>query len=202
MRQEAPATRRNRKPILDVLRRVFPSSGIALEVASGSGEHAVFFGEALAPLRWQPTDVEHTAIASIDAWREHAGFDNVLRALQLDVTSTRLEAFDGVMFYDAMFCANLIHIAPWNACEGLMRVAGSVLRPGAPLVLYGPFKVDGAHTAPSNEDFDVWLKQQNVAYGVRDFERVVSSAVERGLTFNERIVMPANNFCLVFQRAG
>ena len=136
-RLSSPAAQRNRGPILEVLRRVLPSSGRALEVASGSGEHVVFFAKALPDLVWQPSDPDPAALDSIRAWIAHAGLSNILPPLVLDVTRARWAySIDAV---DAVVCINMIHIAPWEACLGLFYGCEALLSPGAPLVLYGPF---------------------------------------------------------------
>jgi hypothetical protein len=193
-RRYAPATQRNREPILDVLRRVLPAEGTVLEVASGSGEHAAFFARALPHLRWQPSDHDAEARASIAVWC--AGIPNVRAPLALDASS---DAWP-LAHADAVVCINMVHIAPWQACEGLMRGAGRLLAAGGVLCLYGPYRVEGAHTAPSNASFDEGLRRQDPAWGVRDLEAVVACAAASGLGFRERVSMPANNLSLVFRR--
>ena len=193
-RRHAGATQRNRVPILDVLRRVLPAGALVLEVASGTGEHALFFAQSLPEIRWQPSDVDAAARASIAAWC--ADVPNVRAPLAVDVTDETWP-IDGA---DAVVCINMIHIAPWPACEGLMRGASRVLRAGGVLYLYGPYRVGGAHTAPSNTAFDERLRGENPAWGVRDFEAVVACAEAEGLRLAERVPMPANNFSLVFRR--
>src|SRR5262245_17571049 len=169
-RRYAGATQRNRVPILDVLRRVLPTDALVLEVASGTGEHALFFAQSLPGIRWQPSDVDAAARASIAAWC--VDVPNVRAPLALDVTE-EVWPIDGA---DAVVCINMIHIAPWPVCEGLMRGAGRILRPGGVLFLYGPYRVGGAHTAPSNVAFDERLRSENPAWGVRDLEAVVACA--------------------------
>jgi SAM-dependent methyltransferase len=190
------ATERNRDPILDVLRRVLPREGVVLEIASGSGEHAVHFARHLTALTWAPTDLEDAHLASIDAWRASEGLPNVEAARRLDVHATRwpLERAD------AIFCANLIHIAPWSACLALLDGAARILPPGGRLVLYGPYRRGGAHTAPSNEAFDASLRARDARWGVRDLEEVATCAAERGLVLCETIAMPANNLTVVLAR--
>jgi SAM-dependent methyltransferase len=197
-RQFAPATERNRDPIAEVLHphvAPFTEPVDVLEIASGSGEHAVYFAKRYPRARWQPTDRDADALASIDAWREEQGLENVLPALRLDVEGAWP---DGQ--YDLIFCANMIHIAPWSATLGLMRGAGLTLRPRGVMVTYGPYRVNGQHTSPSNERFEDWLKARNEAYGVRDVDDVANAAAEHGLKLVERIPMPANNFCLRFTK--
>jgi SAM-dependent methyltransferase len=197
-RQHAPATARNRDPILGVLRRALPPSGCVLEVASGTGEHAAYFAAALPHLTWQPSDPEPHARASIDAWAAHAGVPNLRPALALDARAQAWPVDDA----DAVVCINMIHIAPWEACEGLMAGAGRLLAPGQALITYGPYKVDGTHTAPSNESFDASLRARDPRWGVRDVDEVSTAAARHDLHLVERAPMPANNFCLVFQRGA
>lgn len=207
-KRHAPATARNRKPILDVLRAVLPQRGRVLEIAAGSGEHAVYFAGALPGIIWQPTDTDPDCLASIDAWAAEAGLANLRPASRLDVVDGPWPAAkgddldtapDSGTFFDAMFCCNLVHIAPWAACEGLMAVAGRVLKPDGLLVLYGPFAVDGCHTAPTNAAFDASLRAQDPEWGVRDVADVAAEAARHGLELEQRIAMPANNFTLVFR---
>jgi len=195
-KQHAPATARNRGPLLEVLRRLLPESGALLEVASGSGEHACHFAEALPGWTWQPTDADAAALDSIEAHRRSAGFSNLLPALGLDVTTEDWPNIE----VDAILCVNMIHIAPWRCCEGLLRGASSVLKLAAPLILYGPFKRDGAHTAPSNEAFDLSLRRQNPEWGVRAIEDVAAAGTGLGLRLDGIVDMPSNNFCVVLRR--
>src|SRR5580700_5645606 len=153
-RLHRPHVARNREPILEVLRRVLPPQGLVLEVASGSGEHAAYFAQHLPALSWQPTDPDAAALASIAAHRAAAGAANLLAPLHLDVTSERWPV-DQV---DALVCNNMIHISPWAATEGLMAGAGRIMRSGGILYLYGPYQIDGRHTAPSNQAFDAYLR--------------------------------------------
>ncbi len=194
--QTAPAVARNRDPILAVLRRVFPAQGTVLEIASGTGEHAVHFAGALPGMTWQPTDPDMVAVRSIAAWRETARLPNLLAPLVLDVTS----AVWPVQRADAMVCINMIHISPWRAAEALMAGAARLLAPGSALFLYGPYKEGGAHTAPSNEAFDASLRARNPEWGVRDLDDVKALAEREGVDFVERVAMPANNLSVVFRR--
>lgn len=195
-RRHAPATQRNREPILEVLRRVLPERGTVLEVAAGTGEHAVFFAAALPGLAWQPTDADPGCLESIAAWVRHEERPNLLAPLHLDATSEAWPVDEA----DAVFNANMIHISPWVACLGLLRGAGRTLRRGGVLVLYGPYRIDGAHTAPSNAAFDADLRSRDPAWGVRDLEEVIRVADGEGLTLEQRLAMPANNQTLVFRR--
>src|SRR5262245_52497786 len=195
-RRFAPATQRNRGPILAVLERVVPARGLVLEIASGTGEHAVAFAQALPALVFQPSDADPDALASIEAWRRHSGLPNVLPPLVLDVHAPwPLRAVP-----DAILCSNLIHIAPWSACLALLDGAAAALAPGAPLVLYGPFREERAHTAPSNAEFDASLPERDPRWGVRDQGEVAAEAAARGLDLEEVVAMPANNRTLVLRR--
>lgn len=195
-RLRAPATERNREPILAVLRRVLPSKGTVLEIASGTGEHVTFFAAALPALRWQPSDVDAEALASIAAWTRSEQLTNVATPLRLDVSEHPWP----VTAVDAIFSANMIHIAAWTACLGLLRGAGTHLAEEGVLVVYGPFKIDDAHTAPSNAAFDRDLRRRDPSWGVRDLAVVIEAARAQGLIFEERVEMPANNQTLVFRR--
>lgn len=195
-RRYAPATARNREAILAVLERVLPREGRVLELAAGSGEHAVFFAAAMPGLAWQPSDSDPSARASIAAWIEAEGTPNVAPPLDIDVCATDWGTGDG---YVAVLAINMIHISPWEATLGLMDGAARVLRPGGLLITYGPYKRDGAHTAPSNEAFEGWLKDRDERFGVRDIADVEAAANAQGLTLIEVVAMPANNFALVFR---
>lgn len=198
MKKSAPATQRNRDPILEVLRRVLPPQGQVLEVAAGTGEHAVHFAAALPELTWQPSDPDPAARASIAAWTEEAALPNLRPVIALDAARLPwpLEAADAVV------CINMVHISPWEATLGLVAEAGRLLPDGGPLVLYGPYKVGGAHTAPSNETFEQWLTDLDPRYGVRDVADLTEAAAPHGLVLDDRIPMPANNFVLVLRKRG
>ena len=191
-----PHVARNRDPILAVLSRVLPARGLVLEVASGSGEHAAYFAQALPSLSWQPTDPDPEALASIAAHRAAVDAPNLLPPLQLDVTAERwpLERTD------AIICNNMIHISPWAACEGLIAGAARILPPGGILYLYGPYKIDGRHTAPSNEEFDLSLRSRNPQWGIRDLADVTALAERHNFTLAESVQMPANNLSVIFRR--
>jgi len=195
-RRFAPATERNRGPILALLTRVLPTAGRVLEIASGTGEHAVFFGRHLPHLTWQPTDPDAAARASIVAWTAEAALPNIADPLALDASQPNWP----IDRADAVLAVNMVHISPWAATVGLLGGAARVLPTGAPLVLYGPYKRDGEHTAPSNAAFDQNLRRQNPAWGVRDLEIVVETADAAGLSLAEIAPMPANNLGLVFRR--
>jgi SAM-dependent methyltransferase len=192
----APATARNRDPILAVLRRVLPAQGTVLEIASGTGEHAVHFAAALPGLTWQPSDPDPQARRSVSAWREAAALPNLRPPLALDVSGPDWPAGP----VDAVVCINMIHIAPWRAAEGLVAGAARVLPPCGVLFLYGPYKEGGRHTAPSNEIFDADLRARDPEWGVRDLDDVKALAARHGFEFAERVAMPANNLSVVFRR--
>jgi hypothetical protein len=191
-----PATQRNRDFILDVLRRTLPASGLVLEIASGSGEHIVHFAQALPKLTFQPSDPDPNALRSIAAWIAASGASNVRAPIIVDAMAETWP----LAAADAVLCINMIHIAPWPAAIGLVRGAAAILRQGAPLYLYGPFMRGGAHTAPSNEDFDRSLKSRDPAWGVRDLDDVAALARSSGFTEPEITSMPANNLSVVFHR--
>ena len=196
MKRHAPATLRNRTFILDVLRRVLQGRREILEIASGSGEHAVYLAGELPHLRWHPTDPDPDSLLSIEAHRAESALHNVLPAARLDVT----QPVWGLSNIDAVVCINMIHIAPWAAAEGLFRGAAALLPAGAPLYLYGPFRFAGVFTAPSNEAFDASLRERNPAWGVRDLDDVTALAESCGFAREEVIPMPANNHSVIFRR--
>ena len=196
----APAVARHRgrgAQVLLVLRRVLPTEGTVLEIASGSGEHAVYFAAGLPHLTWQPTDVDPLALKSISAHRDLAALPNLQSPVKLDVQAAAWP----ITRADALVCINMLHIAPWSAAEGLTVGAGRVLPPGGVLYLYGPFQQSGQHTAPSNAAFDESLRARNPEWGVRDVTDVAQLAGRKGLELAEQIAMPANNLSVVFRRA-
>ncbi|MEC3948821.1 DUF938 domain-containing protein [Sphingobium sp. HWE2-09] len=191
----APATERNRDAIVAVLRDALLPSGVVLEVASGSGEHAVHFAVAFPALDWQPTDPDPAAIASIAAWREEAALPNLRPPMMLDTAANW-----PIARADAILCINMVHIAPWDATLGLFKRAGQALPPGGLLYLYGPYTRAGVDTAPSNLAFDASLKARDPRWGLRAVEDVVAAADAQGLAFDRLIAMPANNLSLLFRR--
>ena len=193
----SPSTARNREPILYVLRPRLPASGLVLEIAAGAGEHAVYNAAALPDLQWRPTDADAEALASIAAWRDHAGLPNLLPPLPLDAAAP--EAWP-VTRADAVVSINMVHISPWSATEGLMAGAGKVLPPGGLLFLYGPYLEADVETAPSNLAFDEGLRRCNPAWGIRRLDAVAALAAAQGLALAERITMPANNLSLIFRK--
>jgi SAM-dependent methyltransferase len=194
MKQHAPATARNRDAIREVLARELPTSGVVLEIASGTGEHAIAFAHAFPDLTWQPTDPSPSAIASIAAHRAEAALPNLAAPLELDITAPC-----PLDHADAIVCINMVHIAPWEAALALFSTAGRILQPGALLYLYGPYLFDG-ETAPSNRDFDASLRSRDPRWGVRDVRDLGAAATAAGLTLRGAVSMPANNHSLIFRR--
>lgn len=192
----APATQRNREPILDVLRRALPDRGLVLEIASGSGEHAAYFAARLPGLTWQPSDIDAASRESITAWAWESGVTSIRPPLHLDA---RDEPWP-ITRADAVVAINVVHISPWEATLGLLAGAARLLPPGGPLFLYGPYRRAGVPTAPSNEAFDASLRERNAAWGVRDLEAVVEAARAVGLRLDEVVEMPANNLSVVLRR--
>ncbi|MBD1850378.1 DUF938 domain-containing protein [Leptolyngbya sp. FACHB-711] len=211
-RQYAPATERNREPILNVLRQVLPPDGTVLEISSGTGEHAVFFAPRLAPRLWLPSDPNPQARASIAAWRQQIPAENLYPPIALDVRdpvwaveqNPLPEELQGLNLnrnpIRAIVNINMIHISPWSATLGLMAGVSRLLPGGGILYLYGPYRQNGRHTAPSNAAFDQSLQMQNPDWGVRDLEAVVAAAAAEGLSFLKTWEMPANNFSVVFEK--
>ena len=197
MKRYAPATARNREPIREVLARHLPARGLVLEIASGTGEHAVHMAGSLPALRWQPTDLDPASLESIAAWQAEAGLPNLLPPLALDVTAPAWP----VTTADAIVCINMVHISPWEAALALFAGAARTLPPAGVLYLYGPYRFDGA-TAPSNEAFDRSLRERDPRWGVRDLRDLRAAAEDRGLALAHVVAMPANNHSLVFVRGA
>jgi hypothetical protein len=195
----SPAARRNSEAILNVLKIHLPATGTILEIASGTGEHAVVFANALPELAWTPSDFSIEARTSVAAWREKASAGNLRPPLTVDCLDAETWPQDR---FDAVFCANMTHISPWAATEGLMGLCGQVLRrPGGLLALYGPYREADVPLAPSNAAFDDSLKARNPEWGLREREAVEALARSHGLIATARIEMPANNLMLLFRRA-
>jgi hypothetical protein len=192
----ASATLRNRDPILDVLRATLPDRGIVLEIASGSGEHAVHFARHLPDLTFQPSDPSDAALRSIAAWVAEEGLGNIEPPLQLDAAETSWPIKNAA----AVICINMIHISPWSSTEGLMRGAAAILPAGGPLYLYGPYRINGVPTAPSNEAFDQSLRGRDPAWGLRVLEDVAALAATNGFSPPEVVAMPANNLSVIFRK--
>jgi hypothetical protein len=199
-RRHAPASARNREPILAVLRQILPERGRVLEVASGTGEHVCHFAAALPALVFQPSDKDPEALESVAAWIHASGLTNVLAPLSVDVEVEDWEI--DLAPFDALLNVNMIHISPFAACVGLLRGAGRLLAAGSPLCLYGPFKRGGHHTAASNEAFDQSLRGRDARFGVRDLDDVIACANEHGLSLDRVVEMPANNLCVVLRAGG
>ena len=195
-RRSAPHVARNAGPIAEVLRGMLPERGLVLEVASGTGEHALHFAREFPHLRWQPSDPEPAALRSIEAWHREAELPNLLPAVALDARAAEWP----VAAADAILCINMIHISPWAATAGLLRGAGRLLAPGAPLYLYGPFRRAGVETAPSNAAFDASLRARDPEWGLRDLEDVVAEAEGQGFRLETVVPMPANNVSVVFRK--
>lgn len=202
-RQYSASAMRNREPILDVLKKHLPASGTVLEIASGSGEHAVYFAPQFPNLNWQATNFDDTQLDSVIDWIAHSPSGNLLPPLKLDATATLwpIESAGCLATpITAIFNVNMIHISPWCVCEGLMAGAGRTLEKGGRLFIYGPFKINGQHTAPTNAEFDRWLRADNADYGIRDQANVIAEAEKKGLVHVEAVSMPANNFLQIFER--
>jgi cyclopropane fatty-acyl-phospholipid synthase-like methyltransferase len=199
LRQRSPSTARNSEPILSVLQRVLSPDARVLELASGSGEHAVYVARAMPRLTWQTSDPDADARASIAAWIESEGLTNVLAPRAIDVRAAAW-GLEGEAPFDALVAINMIHISPWQATLGLLAGAGRLLSAEGVLYMYGPYRREGRHTAPSNEAFDASLKARNPSWGVRDVADVEREASLQGLALREIVEMPANNLSLVFVR--
>lgn len=198
MKHFAPAAERNKEALLDALRDVLPSAGTVLEVASGSGQHAVHFARAFPELTWQPSDATAEALASIEAYRSEAALPNLAGPLLLDASHPEWP----IRRAAAVVCINMIHIAPWSACLGLLDGAARLLPSGAPLILYGPYSIDGDFTAPSNLEFDRQLRSRDPSWGIRELRDVQRAALERGLHLDQVIPRPANNHVVVLRRGA
>lgn len=196
-KQHAPAALRNRGPIAEVLAAELPASGTVLEIAAGTGEHAVFFAGAFPMLEWHPTDPSPEAIASIAAYRaEYAGANLVApRLLDAAMPDTW-----GTKAADAILCINMVHISPWEATLGLFRGAARLLGSGAPLILYGPYIEEGVETAQSNREFDASLKQRDPRWGLRSAQALDTLAAQHKMARSARYALPANNIVLVFRK--
>ncbi|MCA9790586.1 MAG: DUF938 domain-containing protein [Candidatus Eremiobacteraeota bacterium] len=191
-----PSTYRNRDAILAVLKEVLPERGLSLEVASGSGQHAVYFANALPHLRWQPSDCDPQNLASIAAYRQQAGLANLLEPVLLDCGWPRWPHLAPT----AMVCINMVHISPWESTLGLLAGAGRLLPRGGPLYLYGAYLRDEVETVESNLAFDRSLRLQNPAWGIRRLEAVTEEAEAVGLELARVVEMPANNLSVVFTK--
>jgi SAM-dependent methyltransferase len=200
-REFSPSAARNRGPIREVLTRVLPRKGIALEIGSGTGEHVICFAKALPGLLWLPSDPDPASRASIKAWSATKGLANVRAPVAIDVRE-KVWGVENDAPFDAMISLNMVHIAPWEAGLGLLAGAGRLLRPDGVLVFYGPFMLGGTHTAASNAAFDADLKRRDPRWGVRDVDDLIGAAAPHGLELLELVAMPANNISLVFIKGG
>jgi hypothetical protein len=196
-RRSAPHVARNAEPIAEVLKDVLPAKGLVLEPASGTGEHSLHFAREFPKLLWQPSDAEPAALRSIEAWRADSGLFNLLPPIALDVRAAEWP----VAAADAILAINLLHISAWAATQGLLRGAGRLLAPGAPLTVYGPFRQAGVETAPSNLAFDESLRARDPDWGLREVEAVAVEAQACGFSLALVTPMPANNLSLVFRKA-
>lgn len=192
----SPAAERNAEPILDQLRRLLPARGRVLEIASGTGQHAVQFACALRGVEWQPSDTDPHALQVIRIRADRAALPNLLPPVELDVESREWP----VEHADAILCVNLMHISPWSATEGLLTGAGRCLPAGGILTVYGPFRFAGEHIAESNARFDTDLRARNPSWGIRDVADVTAIASDHGLDHEDTIALPANNHLLVYRR--
>ena len=195
MKRIAPAAGRNREPIAAVLAEELPPSGLVLEVASGTGEHAVHFARTFPRLDWQPSDPDAEARESISAWREEAGLANLLVPIAVDASAPPWP----IARADAVLCINMVHISPVASTEGLLAGAAALLAPGAPLILYGPYLEADVETAPSNLEFDASLRARNPEWGLRAVEWLDELADGHGFRRARRVAMPANNLTLVYR---
>lgn len=196
----APATNRNRQPILEVLKEIIPSSGNILEIASGTGEHSLFFAPNFPQQEWIPSDKQKDCLDSIKAWKRDCPTDNLQQPITIDVMKP--DWWKPLLSKEitVVICINMIHIAPWLACLGLIEGAKKILPVNGIIYLYGPYKVQNQHTAPSNKEFDRYLQIQDSEWGVRNLEDVVSVANDNGFVLEKLVNMPANNLSLVFRK--
>ena len=197
IRRSAPAALRNREPIAAVLAEWLPARGTVVEIASGTGEHAAYFAQRFPDLDWQPSDLHPDALASIAAWRDEVGLPNLRSPVALDAASSEWP----VERADAVLSINMVHISPWAAAIGLLDGAERILRAGSPLILYGPWLMEGAPTAPSNLEFDADLRRRDSDWGLRRVEDFAAAAEDRGLNLETTRGMPANNLMLLLRRA-
>lgn len=197
MKRHAPAAERNRGPIADVLAEELPEAGRVLEIASGTGEHAVYFARRFPAIAWQPSDPDAEALASIAAWREEDGSSNLAPPIRLDASEDDWPPLAA----DAIVCINMVHISPVAATQGLLAKASGLLGKGAPLIFYGPFLEEGVETVASNIAFDRSLKERNALWGLREVAWLDQLAALHGFSRRRRVAMPANNIVLVYRRA-
>ncbi len=192
----SPSAERNKQPILEVLRNVLPQSGRALEIASGTGQHVVWFAKHLPHWTWQPTDVHRGALYNVEVRVDAADLDNIYAPVQLDVRAPQW--FDSDTQFELVLCINMLHIAPWESCAALMQGCARHLAPGGLLVTYGPYFEDDVTAAPTNIAFDQSLREHDSSWGIRRREDVEAQAAAAGLHLQARHAMAANNLVLVF----
>jgi uncharacterized protein DUF938 len=192
----SPSAERNRAPISQVLSQVLPEQGVVLEISSGTGQHVVHFARAMPKLVWQPSERDAACLRSIVAWLAAENLPNVRPPLHLDVGASPWPIASAA----ALVCINMIHIAPWSATESLLRGGEALLSGGGVLCLYGPFRRQGRHTAPSNEAFDTQLRGRNQDWGVRDLDEVARLADKAGFDLLPTHEMPSNNLTVVFRK--
>ncbi|HVL79814.1 MAG TPA: DUF938 domain-containing protein [Sphingomicrobium sp.] len=196
-RRSAPAALRNREPIADVLADWLPRDGLVLEVASGTGQHSLYFAKRFPNLDWQPSDLEASSLRSIAAWQAQSPLPNLHAPIAIDASQTDWS----IDRADAVLSINMVHISPWSAALGLLDGAARLLAPQAPLILYGPWFAAAIETAPSNEAFDADLRARNPEWGLRSVEDFTAEAQRRGFTCCEARTMPANNLMLLYRRS-
>lgn len=206
-RRSSPSSQRNREPISQVLQQYLTDGSHVLEIAAGTGEHAVYLSTKLAAARWWPSDISADALDSINAWRKAAGPAALQPAMLLDVSRPLADTVNSLASigarpegFDAIVCINMIHISPWPATQGLMRTASALLREGGVLFLYGPYKRNGQHTAQSNAVFDADLQSRDPRWGLRDLDDVCALAAAHELTLTDVVAMPANNLSVILQK--
>lgn len=195
-RRSAPAALRNREPIAQVLSEWLPERGLVLEIASGTGEHALYFAKRFPGLEWQPSDLHPDALGSIAAWRTAAAVPNLREPIVVDASASEWPVEQA----EALLSINMVHISPWRAALGLLDGAARILPPGGPLILYGPWLSDDVPTADSNVAFDADLKRRDPSWGLRRVELFAAAGAERGLELVETRAMPANNRMLLLSR--
>lgn len=201
LKKYAPATQRNRQPILEVLQRFLPSQGNILEIASGTGEHAAFFSAFFPSCQWFPSDIDPISLQSIEAWRKYSSSDNLQPVSVIDVLTPQWWETITIPNLSAIININMIHISSWQATLNLMEGVGYLLPNHGILYLYGPYQKGGKHTALSNQAFDEFLKAQNPEWGVRHLEEVIEIAEKQGLSWQETLEMPANNLSVIFKKS-
>lgn len=194
----SPAAQRNKGPIAEVLQSALPATGKTLEIASGSGEHALYFARKFPQLLWQPSDANVDARASITAWQEHADLPNLLAPITIDASAP--DEWPALTDVSAILCINMVHISPWAATEGLFAGAQRLLGPHEPIILYGPYLQDGVETAPSNLAFDADLKRRNPLWGLRRLEDVTALAAQHNFWLEEVQNLPANNIAVIYRK--